>query len=417
MIRKKDMTTFFIHTKLKNIGEPQPDNNEIPIEGFCIHNGLFKELVEIPETELKNVEKTVKNVQLRKNHGNKIEDVIGRVIYAKHEFDSQAQKNGIYYKALIDQNETKIAEKVAKGLINDVSIGFDFYPECSECGKDFRECPHLFDEAHIVTRNVEVFELSLVTRGADTDATANIQRFMEQFNDKPYKPIENVKEKIDLTKGGKLMADKDKKAVDLGDVVEKLTASQKEALKAQQLADAKAKEAEKLAEKLKAAEKEKVALEKEKKDLISAKEKLEKDHKDVASKLTEKELADKKLEVEKLVDAEITRKLTKESDKESRIEELMGLDQVGLDIAKELVNKFKMPQTDEPKIPPIQGTEKFINKDGQIDLKNTTVQQRFVHDIFRYDRVFQEDPNKEIPGQSYMGFYSHLEDRKMKLTK
>jgi len=95
----------------------------------------------------------------------------------------------------------------------------------------------------------------------------------------------------------------------------------------------------------------------------------------------------------------------------------MGLDQVGLDIAKELVNKFKMPQTDEPKIPPIQGTEKFINKDGQIDLKNTTVQQRFVHDIFRYDRVFQEDPNKEIPGQSYMGFYSHLEDRKMKLTK
>jgi len=40
----------------------------------------------------------------------------------------------------------------------------------------------------------------------------------------------------------------------------------------------------------------------------------------------------------------------------------MGLDQVGLDIAKELVNKFKMPQTDEPKIPPIQGTEKFINK-------------------------------------------------------
>jgi hypothetical protein len=416
MVRKKDMTTFSIHTKL-NAGEPLPDNSGIPIEGFCIHNGLFKEIVEVPKTELGNAEKTVENAQFRKNHGDEVEDVIGRVTFAKLGFDSLAQKDGVYYKAFIDQDEAKIAGKVAKGLVNDVSIGFDFYPECSECGEDFRGCPHWFDEAHIIARNVEVFELSLVTRGADADATANIQQFMAQFNDKPHKPEENIKEKMNLTKGGKLMAEEDKNAVDLGDVVEKLTASQKEALKAQQLADAKTKEAEDLAKKLKAAEEEKLALEKDKKDLASKNEKLEKDHKDATSKLTEKELSDKKLDVEKLVEAEIARKLTKESDKDSRIEELMGVDQTGLDVAKDLINKFKMPRTNDPKIPPVQGIEKFLDKDGQLDLGNKAVQQRFVHDIFRYDRVFQEAPDKEIPGQSYMGFYSHLEDKKMKLTK
>lgn len=422
---RKDMATFNIYTKL-DAGEPLPDNTGIPIEGFCIHNGLFKEVVEVPKTELGNAEKTVTNVQFRKNHGIDVEDVIGRVTFSKRGFDAVAQKDGVYYKAFIDQDETKIAGKVAKGLVNDVSIGFDFYPECSECGEDFRSCPHWFDEAHIIARNVEVYELSLVTRGADADATANIQKFMAQFDykqDEKFKTTQNnakeFEEKMNLIKGGKFMAEEDKKAVDLGDVVEKLTASQKEALQAQQLADEKEKEAKDLAAKLKAAEEEKARLEKENKTLTSDKDKLEKDYKDTTSKLTNKELSDKKTEVEKLVNNEIERKLTKESDKDTRIEELMGVDEVGLNVARDLVEKFELPKKQQgtPRIPSTEGFEKFLDQNGELKLDDPKVQQAYVQDIFRYDRVFKGTPEQAIPGQSYMGFYSHLEDKKVKLTR
>lgn len=422
---RKDMTTFSIYTKL-NAGEPLPDNTGIPIEGFCIHNGLFKQVVEVPKTELINIEKTIPNAQFRKNHGINVEDVIGKVTFAQQGIDPVIQKDGVYYKAFIDQDETKIAGKVAKGLVNDVSIGFDFYPECSECGEDFRSCPHWFDEAHIIARNAEVYELSLVTRGADADATANIQKFMAQFSDKQEKWVKKAQsnakefeEKMNLIKGGKFMADKDKNAVDLGNVVEKLTASQKEALKAQQLAEEKTKEIEDLTAKLKAAEKDKAALEKDKKDLTSVNEKLEADNKDVTTKLTAKEVSDKKIEVEKLVDAEIAKELTKESDKESRIETLMGVDQVGLDITKELIEKFEKSEKihNDPMVPTTEGFKKFLDKSGELKLDDPKVQQAYVHDIFRYDRIFKESPKQEIEGRSYMGFYSHLEDRRIKLTK
>ena len=399
---KKDMTTFSLYSKL-NAGEPLPDNTGIPIEGFCVHDGLFKEVIEIPESELSGVEKTVVNAQLRKNHGNDIEDVIGRVTLAKLGFDEIAQKKGVYYQAFIDQDENKIAGKVAKGLINDVSIGFDLFPTCSKCGEDFRTCPHYFDEAHIVAKDLEVYEVSLVTRGADADASAGIKKFMANFDYKLKDKVEDeIEEEINFIEGGKSMAEQ----VDMDDLVTKLTDSEKATFKAEQLAEQKTNEAKELAEKLKAAEEAKAALEEEKKTLVSDKEKLEEDKKTATGKLSEREEADKKAKVSKIVDAEIARELTKESDKDTRVEELMGLDDTGLDIHKDMVEKFekKVEQEDKPKIDEIHEFDKPTNDNEELDIKDPKVQQECIHTIFKYNNVFKGDPKKAIKDVSYMGY-------------
>jgi hypothetical protein len=412
---KKDMTTFSVYTKF-NAGEPLPDNTGIPIEGFAIHDGLFKEIVEIPKTELKNAEKTIATAQFRKNHGQDVEDVIGKVMLAHIGFDEIAQKDGVFYQAFIDQDESKIAGKVAKGLVNDVSIGFDMTPECSECGEDFRRCPHWFDEAHIIARDIDIHEVSLVSRGADADATANIKSFKAQFDYKRDEHniknnTEEIKKDINVIKGGEFMAEEQDNAIDMGDIVSKLTASQKEAIEAKQLAQTKTAEADGLATKLKAAEDARDALELEKTELTSTKDELEKDNTSKSEALTARELADKKAEVSKIVDDEISRKLQKETNKDARIEELMGTDQVGLDQIKDLVSKFDIPTSSPAKVPMTEGFEKYLDQSGELDITNKEVKQRYTHDIFRYDRVFDQEPEKAIPGRSYMGFYSHLQNR------
>ena len=399
---KKIETTFSLYSKL-NAGEPLPDNTGIPIEGFCVHDGLFKEVIEIPESELGGVEKTVVNAQLRKNHGNDIEDVIGRVTLAKLGFDEIAQKKGVYYQAFIDQDENKIAGKVAKGLINDVSIGFDLFPTCSKCGEDFRTCPHYFDEAHIIAKDLEVYEVSLVTRGADADASAGIKKFIANFDYKLKDKVEDeIEEEINLIEGGESMAEQ----VDMDDLVTKLTDSEKAALKAEQLAEQKAKEAEELAKKLKAAEEAKAALEKENKTLVSDKEKLEEDNKTATGKLSERDEADKKAKVSKIVDAEIARELTKESDKDARVEKLMKLDDAGLDIHKDMVEKFekKVEQTEEPKIDKVHEFGKPASNSEEFNIKDPKEQQRCIHTIFKYNNVFKGDPRKAIEDMSYMGY-------------
>lgn len=412
---KKDMTTFSIYTKL-NAGEPLPDNTGVPIEGFAIHDGIFKEIVEIPKSELGNAEKTIATAQFRKNHGQDVEDVIGKVMLAHIGFDEIAQKDGVFYQAFIDQDESKIAGKVAKGLVNDVSIGFDMTPECSECGEDFRRCPHWFDEAHIIARDVDIHELSLVSRGADADATANIKSFKAQFDykkDEDYKTKLNTKElnkDINVIKGGEFMAEKDDNAIDMGEIVSKLTASEKAKTIAEQLAQTKETEANDLAKKLKAAEAANEKLEAEKKELATEKDKFKGEAEENSTKLSKRELSDKETEVTSIVDAEIERKLTKEANKDARVKELMETDQVGLDAIKSLVDKFTIPESNsQARIPATEGFEKYLDSTGELDITNKEVKQRYTHDIFRYDRVFDESPEKAINGRSYMGFYSHLQ--------
>ena len=149
------------------------------IEGFAIHgddgfivNGLF----EVPASEMKNCAKTLKGAKLMKDHDHEhVDSIIGRVNETQEEFDNSANMQGVKYKASLVYDDTNLGDKIDAGLIDATSIGFEFEPECSICGNPYfsDECNHFvfWDDMHLICRNMSCHELSLVSFGADPNAT------------------------------------------------------------------------------------------------------------------------------------------------------------------------------------------------------------------------------------------------------
>ena len=157
------------------------DDGSTQLEGFAIHgadgfivNGFF----EVPASEMKNCAKSLKGAKLMKDHDwEHVDSIIGRVNETKEDFDEDAEMDGVRYIASLVVDDTKLGEKIEKGLIDATSIGFEFEPECSICHKPFfsEECTHhpFFDDMHFICRDMECRELSLVTFGADPHATVS----------------------------------------------------------------------------------------------------------------------------------------------------------------------------------------------------------------------------------------------------
>ena len=293
--------------------------------------------------------------------------------------------------------------------MNDVSIGFDLYPECSVCGEDFRECEHWFDEAHINAKDMDVFELSIVTRGADADAKASAQNFKAQFNDKIQKhPKEDVNN-MNFTEGGKSMPEKpeDNKMVDIGEMVTKLSDSEQKAATAEA---AKVQAEQELA----AMKQEKEALEQEKEALRVEKEAAENKATDfeekfttTSTKLSDKQLTDKKTEVLSIVEDKLAKNLITEEQKDAEVETLMKVED--LQPIKDLVAQFDKPKArQDGKIPEIQnGTKQMGATTDKVDYdklcKDPKFVQAMVHEIFKYDRVYHAPRKDKQPQASYMG--------------
>ena len=169
---------FSLH---QNFSLKTNDDGSKSIEGFAVHgdegfivNGFF----EIPAEELNNCTRSLKGAKLMKDHDtDHVDSIIGRVNRAKKTFDEQANMEGVHYEASLVVDDTKLAEKIEKGLIDATSIGFTYEPECSICGNPFfsEECTHhpWFDDMHFICRDMNVHELSLVTYGADPYATVS----------------------------------------------------------------------------------------------------------------------------------------------------------------------------------------------------------------------------------------------------
>ena len=101
--------------------------------------------------------------------------------------------------------DTNLAKKIEEGLIDATSIGFSFEPECSICGNPYfsDECEHFlfWDDMHLICRDMECHELSLVTFGADPHATVS--------GSLDAKSIDELKEKFTKQKEELLMAKED----------------------------------------------------------------------------------------------------------------------------------------------------------------------------------------------------------------
>lgn len=197
--------TFSLNT---NFSLTTNEDGTKEIKGFAIHGGddfIVNGFYEIPESELKNCAKTLKGAKLLKNHrSHDVDSIIGRVNAAKETFDISADMQGVQYEASLVVDDTRLSEKIDKGLIDATSIGFSFEPECSICGNPFfsEECTHnpWFDDMHFICRDMNIHELSLVPFGADPYASVS------GFN---IRDVDEVREKFAKQKEEFIMSKED----------------------------------------------------------------------------------------------------------------------------------------------------------------------------------------------------------------
>lgn len=187
------------------------DDGSAKLEGFAIHGGdgfIVNGIFEVPESEMQNCARSLKGAKLMKDHDTwHVDSIIGRVNKTKKQFDERedVQMMGVHYDASLVVDDTSLARKIEEGLIDATSIGFSFEPECSICGNPYfsEECEHSlwWDDMHLVCRDMECHELSLVTFGADPHASVT--------GSLDAKSIDELKEKFSKQKEEFIMAKED----------------------------------------------------------------------------------------------------------------------------------------------------------------------------------------------------------------
>ena len=190
------------------------DDGSTQLEGFAIHGAddfIVNGFYEVPASEMQNCANSLKGAKLMKDHDwNHVDSIIGRVNDTQESFDEKAQMQGVKYVASLVVDDSKLGEKIDKGLIDATSIGFTFEPECSICHKPFfsEECTHhpLFDDMHFICRDMECRELSLVTFGADPHASVN-GSFSAESLEKLKENFAKQKEEFIMTKQDTIVED------------------------------------------------------------------------------------------------------------------------------------------------------------------------------------------------------------------
>lgn len=172
-------------------------DGKLVVSGWSVHTGVFQGgTVEVPASELRNIAETLAGKQLRKDHSNSTDSVVGQVLETKVSLDKSIRKKGVRFKGVV--RDPTLEQKITDGFINNNSIGFKLYPECSKCGEDFRQCRHYFDEARVIARDCDCYEQSFVPIGADGQTTiepgasfSGEEDFKLQFE---YKKPEDIEE-------------------------------------------------------------------------------------------------------------------------------------------------------------------------------------------------------------------------------
>lgn len=147
----------------------------VHVSGFAVHEGTFNRITVTKEELEKSVNSLIKKPFL-KDHVRLSDNVIGKITHAEMRMDPDTATPTIYYEADIDAEEDSFLNKLNKGLLNAVSVGFNCEHICSICGKPVTQCNHWFDDDgfQILARNMKFNELSVVAVPADSDATVHI---------------------------------------------------------------------------------------------------------------------------------------------------------------------------------------------------------------------------------------------------
>lgn len=162
------------------------EDGRIKISGIAINPGKYHGLIRIEEDEMQNVVDSLSDNIILKDHDNSCDSAIGRVTSTELAINEKTGKRCAQYEGWIDSDETKLVNKINKGIIDSTSIGFSYEPYCSICGRPLDECNHfIWDEGfEILAKNVNTHELSIVSVPADKNATVSTFSATETLSDK-----------------------------------------------------------------------------------------------------------------------------------------------------------------------------------------------------------------------------------------
>lgn len=145
------------------------------VKGFAVHVGTFNDIT-ITKEELERSVSSLIGMPILKNHENDVDEVIGKIIDAECQIDTDCGEYGAAYTAEIDEKEEDLLRKMKLEFIGSTSVGFRCEHICSICGQNVRYCDHWFwDEGfQILAQKILFHELSIVAVPADLNATVKI---------------------------------------------------------------------------------------------------------------------------------------------------------------------------------------------------------------------------------------------------
>lgn len=162
------------------------DNGKTHVSGIAINPGKYHGLIRVEEDEMQNAVDNLLGDIILKDHNNTCDSAIGRITQTQLGINEKTGMRCAEYEGWIDSDEEKLINKINKGIIDSTSIGFEYEPYCSICGRPLEECSHfVWDEGfEIIAKNVAPFELSIVSVPADSNATISTFNATETFSDK-----------------------------------------------------------------------------------------------------------------------------------------------------------------------------------------------------------------------------------------
>ncbi len=145
------------------------DGKVLIIEGIAIDDTVNRNMWQVPQEELPYFVAMGQNVQIRVDHGDKIEDVKGVVNFLRMPQVAADGRMEVPFKGEVSGDE-ELLNKIEKEYVNSVSprvVGEAF---CSACGCHSRDenmnLVHICRGAWEIMRKPQLVELSIVSKGA-----------------------------------------------------------------------------------------------------------------------------------------------------------------------------------------------------------------------------------------------------------
>lgn len=162
------------------------DDGRTQISGIAINPGKYHGLIRIEEDEMQNAVDNLLGDIILKDHDNSCDSAIGRVTSTELAINDKTGMRCAKYEGWIDSDEQKLINKINKGIIDSTSIGFEYEPYCSICGRPLEECNHFIwdDGFEIIAKNIAPHELSIVSVPADKNATVSTFSATATLSDK-----------------------------------------------------------------------------------------------------------------------------------------------------------------------------------------------------------------------------------------